>query len=137
MTTEEIIARVRSGAGDALGARLGIEVLEAAPGRVVARMPVAGNTQPYGRLHGGASAALAESVGSLAGMIHAGPGRAVVGTELNATHHRAASEGWVTATAEALHEGRTTASYAITIVDDAGRRVCTARLGCLVLEDRG
>lgn len=134
MTVHEIIDDLRGSGADALGAKLGIELLEASAGRVVARMPVVGNTQPYGLLHGGASAVLAESVGSYAAAIHAGRDRVAVGTELSATHHRGVRDGWVTATAEALHEGRTTASYGITIVDDAGRRVCTARLSCLVLD---
>ncbi|WP_447925421.1 PaaI family thioesterase [Georgenia muralis] len=133
MTVHDIIEGLRDSGGDALGTKLGIEVLEASAGRVVARMPVAGNTQPYGLLHGGASAALAETVGSLAAAIHAGTDRVAVGTELSATHHRGVRTGWVTATTEALHEGRTTASYAVTIDDDDGRRVCTARLSCLVL----
>ncbi|MFH5822759.1 PaaI family thioesterase [Georgenia sp. AZ-5] len=119
-----------------LAERLGIELVETVPGRVVARMPVAGNTQPFGLLHGGASAALAETAGSMAATIHAGPDRVPLGTELNATHHRSATAGWVTATATALHEGRRTASYEIVIVDDDGRRVCTARLTCMLLEAR-
>ncbi|WP_373314345.1 hotdog fold thioesterase [Sediminihabitans luteus] len=114
--------------------RTGTQILEASAARVVATMPVEGNTQPAGLLHGGASAALAETVGSIAAQIHAGPGRASVGTELNATHHRGVRTGTVTAVATALHRGRTTASYEIVVSDDAGRRVCTARLSCLVLD---
>jgi uncharacterized protein (TIGR00369 family) len=114
--------------------RMGIELLELAAGRTVARMPVAGNTQPYGLLHGGASAALAETVGSFAAQLHAGPGRAAVGIDLSATHHRAVREGTVTAVATALHRGGTVATYGVEIRDDAGRLVCTARLTCLVRE---
>ncbi|MDD9206439.1 hotdog fold thioesterase [Georgenia sp. 10Sc9-8] len=114
--------------------RLGVELLRAEPGHVVASMPVDGNTQPHGLLHGGATAALAETVGSIAAGLHAPEGRVPVGTELNATHHRSVREGRVTATATPLHEGRRTASYEITVVDDAGRRVCTARLSCLLVE---
>lgn len=114
--------------------RLGIELLAADPERVVARMPVAGNTQPHGLLHGGATAALAETVGSVAATIHAGPGRIAVGTELSATHHRAAREGHVTATTTPLHRGRRTATYDVAVVDDDGRRVCTARLSCMILD---
>lgn len=114
--------------------RLGVELLQAEPGRVVASMPVAGNTQPHGLLHGGATAALAETVGSIAAGLHAPEGWMPVGTELNATHHRSVREGRVTGTATPLHEGRRTASYEITVVDDAGRRVCTARLSCLLVE---
>ncbi|MEE6274601.1 hotdog fold thioesterase [Georgenia sp. MJ206] len=112
---------------------MGIEILEASPELVRARMPVAGNTQPYGLLHGGASVVLAETVGSIASALHAGEGRAAVGTEISATHHRSAREGWVTGVATPLHRGRRTATYEIVITDDAGRRVCTARLSCMLL----
>nr|WP_052425929.1 hotdog fold thioesterase [Cellulomonas carbonis] len=117
--------------------RLGIEVVEASAERVVGTMPVTGNTQPYGLLHGGASVALAETLGSFAAMVHAGPGRRAVGVEVSATHHRAATDGVVTGTATALHLGRTTASYEIAVVDSRSRRVCTARLTCLVMDERG
>ncbi|PFG38167.1 uncharacterized protein (TIGR00369 family) [Georgenia soli] len=117
--------------------RLGIELVVAEPERVVARMPVAGNTQPHGLLHGGATAALAETVGSVAATIHAGTGRTAVGTELSATHHRSAREGHVTATATPLHLGRRTATYDVAVLDDDGRRVCTARLSCMILGEPG
>ena len=132
--TNTPLAMLRTAAAGTLAERLGIEVLEAGPGRVVARMPVAGNTQPFGRLHGGASLALAETVGSFAAVIHAGPGRVPVGTEINGTHHRGAREGYVTATTSPLHEGRRTATYEVAIVDDDGRRICTARMSCMFLE---
>lgn len=115
-----------------LADRMGIEYLEASAERVVGRMPVAGNTQPYGLLHGGASAVLAETLGSTAAAIHAGPERIAVGIELNATHHRAASSGYVTGVATRLHGGRTLATYDIEITDDQGRRVCTSRLTCIL-----
>ncbi len=116
--------------------RLGIELLEVSAQGAVGTMPVAGNTQPYGLLHGGASAALAETLGSFAAALHAGPGRLAVGLEISATHHRSAREGVVTGRARALHLGSTTASYEIVVEDEAGRRVCTARLTCLLIEDR-
>jgi uncharacterized protein (TIGR00369 family) len=116
-----------------LADHMGIRFIEASAQRLVATMPVAGNTQPYGLLHGGASAALAETLGSVGAALHAGPGRRVVGTDLNATHHRAATSGYVTGTATAVHLGRTTTSYEIVITDEADRRVCTARLTCLIL----
>ncbi len=116
----------------ALAERMGIEVVEAGPGRVVLRMPVEGNTQPYGLLHGGASAVLAEQAGSVAGSLHAGPDRLIVGLDLSCTHHRGVTSGTVTAVATPLSEGRTIAAYEIRIADDAGRPVCTARLTCLM-----
>jgi 1,4-dihydroxy-2-naphthoyl-CoA hydrolase len=112
--------------------RMGIEILEARPERVVGRMPVDGNTQPIGLLHGGASCVLAEGVGSYAASMHAMPDRVAVGVDINATHHRAAREGYVTAVATPVHRGRQTATYDIVITDDQENRVCTARLTCLL-----
>ncbi|SDL12203.1 uncharacterized domain 1-containing protein [Nonomuraea maritima] len=120
---------------DTLADRMGIELLEAGPERVVGRMPVAGNTQPYGILHGGASAVLAETLGSVGAALHAGPDRIAMGIELNATHHRSASDGHVTGVATRLHGGRTLATYDIEITDEQGRRICTSRLTCM-LRDR-
>jgi 1,4-dihydroxy-2-naphthoyl-CoA hydrolase len=115
-----------------LAETMGITFTTARPGLVVATMPVEGNRQPYGLLHGGASAVLAETVGSVAAAIYAGPERIAVGLELSCTHHRAVRTGIVTGTAEPLREGRTVASYDIRVVDDAGEPVCTARLTCLI-----
>ncbi|MFV0425659.1 MAG: PaaI family thioesterase [Beutenbergiaceae bacterium] len=119
-----------------LAERLGIKFVELGPQRCVATMPVAGNTQPAGLLHGGASVVLAETVGSIAATLYAGPGRIAVGIEINASHHRSVREGMVTATADAISQGSTSASYEIVIADDAGRRVCTSRLTCRLVEPR-
>lgn len=116
--------------------RMGIAILEVGPERAVGTMPVEGNTQPYGLLHGGASAVLAETLGSLAAAAHAGEGRIAVGIELNATHHRGATSGTVTGTARALHLGSRVASYEIVVEDSESRRVCTARLTCMVMAAR-
>ncbi|WP_449063159.1 PaaI family thioesterase [Planomonospora algeriensis] len=115
---------------------MGIEILEASAERVVATMPVEGNTQPYGLLHGGASCVLAETIGSVGSALHAGPGRIAVGIEISATHHRSATSGLVTGVARRLHGGRTVATYDIEITDEQGRRVCTSRLTCM-LRDAG
>jgi uncharacterized protein (TIGR00369 family) len=112
--------------------RMGITIVEASADRVVATMPVAGNTQPAGLLHGGASCVLAETLGSLGSALHAGPGRVTVGIEISASHHRAATSGEVTGVATLLHGGKTMTTYEIVISDDRGRRVCTARLSCLL-----
>ena len=112
--------------------RLGIVIQSVSADMVVGTMPVDGNTQPYGLLHGGASAALAETVGSFGAMTHAGEGAIAVGVDLNITHHRAVRQGTVTAVATALHLGRTVATYAIAVTDDAGEVVATARLTCVV-----
>jgi uncharacterized protein (TIGR00369 family) len=115
-----------------LGERMGIRVIEAAPGKVVGTMPVEGNTQPYGLLHGGASAVLAETLGSIGAMLHGGPGKVAVGVDLNATHHRGLRDGIVTGTATPVHRGRSSATYEVVITDESGRRVCTARLTCML-----
>jgi uncharacterized protein (TIGR00369 family) len=99
-------------------------------------MPVAGNIQPYGLLHGGASCVLAETIGSLGAALHAGMDRIVVGIEISATHHRGASDGLVTGVATLAHGGRTLTTFEIVITDDAGRRVCTSRLTCLIRDRR-
>ena len=112
--------------------RMGIEMVAMTAERAVGTMPVAGNTQPYGLLHGGASAALAETVGSFAAMMHAGDDAIAVGVDLNITHHRSARTGIVTATATALHRGGTTATYSISITDDEQHVVATARLTCAI-----
>jgi 1,4-dihydroxy-2-naphthoyl-CoA hydrolase len=134
-SSQQVIAGFMAASRDTLVGRMGITVLEATAERVVGTMPVEGNTQPYGLLHGGASCVLAESLGSLGAALHAGPDRITVGIEIGATHHRGVSAGVVTAVATRLHGGRTVATYEIVISDDHDRRVCTARLTCL-LSDR-
>jgi uncharacterized protein (TIGR00369 family) len=111
---------------------MGIELVEVGAERVVATMPVEGNTQPYGLLHGGASVVLAETLGSFGSVLHAGPQRIAVGIDINATHHRAARSGVVTGTARPLHLGSTMASWQVEIVDEAGKPVCTSRITCLL-----
>ena len=130
----EQLAQLNARGRGALDEKMGIEILEASPERLVGRMPVEGNTQPFDLLHGGANVVLAESLGSIGAHLHAGLHRRVVGVDINATHHRAARSGYVTAVAEAISLGRTLASYNITITDDQGRRTCTARITCLILE---
>ena len=93
-------------------------------------LPVEGNTQPYGLLHGGASVVLAEGLGSILAVITAGPGRAAVGVEINASHHRPATSGIVTGVARPISVGRSMGCYEIVITDDQGRRTCTCRLTC-------
>lgn len=127
-----LLAFLQQAGMGALGTTMRIELLQAEPGLVVARMPVEGNTQPYGLLHGGASAVLAETIGSLVSAIHAGPDSLVVGVDLNCTHHRSAKEGFVTGTATLISAGRTIACSAISITDEQDRVVCTARLTCLI-----
>ena len=136
MTEHTTTATEKRPVGGALSGRLGITFSELGAGRAVATMPVEGNTQSHGILHGGASAALAETVASVAANLHAGEGQVAFGVELNASHHRSAAAGTVTAVATAVHLGRTLASYEVVVTDDRGRRLCTARLTCAVVEDR-
>ena len=90
---ERVLAAYNLASEGTLSGRMGIKIIEASPERIVGTMPVEGNTQPYGLLHGGASCVLAESLGSLGSALHAGPDRVTVGIEINATHHRGASGG--------------------------------------------
>ncbi|MFV2117460.1 PaaI family thioesterase [Streptomyces sp. Act-28] len=115
-----------------LGDRMGLRIVEAAPERVVGTMPVEGNTQPYGLLHGGASAVLAETLGSVGAMLHGGSRKIAVGVDLNCTHHRGVRSGLVTGVATPVHRGRSTATYEIVVTDDQDKRVCTARLTCML-----
>jgi len=114
---------------------MGIRLTEATAERTVATMPVIGNRQPLGLLHGGASALLAETVGSVAAHLSAGPGRFAVGIELSISHHRSATDGTVTAIASAVQLGKTLATYAIEVIDDEGRRISTGRLTCLLRDE--
>jgi uncharacterized protein (TIGR00369 family) len=133
---EQLIARFIAGDDEAMGAlnqKMGVQILEASAERLVATMPVEGNTQPFGLLHGGASVVLAESLGSIGSAIHAHPDRISVGVDINATHHRAARTGLVTGVATPLHLGRTMATYEVVITDEQQRRVCTCRITCALL----
>ncbi|WP_460798575.1 PaaI family thioesterase [Nocardioides pacificus] len=116
-----------------LNDKMGIELQEVSPERLVATMPVEGNTQPYGLLHGGASVVLAETLGSIGSAIHAHPDRLAVGVDINATHHRSATSGTVTAVATAIHLGRTSTAYEIVITDERGKRICTSRITCALI----
>jgi uncharacterized protein (TIGR00369 family) len=129
---DRIIAHFTNVSRDTLVGRMGVTITAASAEQVTGSMPVHGNTQPYGLLHGGASCVLAETLGSLGAALTAGPGRFAVGVEISATHHRGAASGRVTGVATRLHAGRTITSYEIVISDDQGRRVCTARLTCLL-----
>ncbi len=112
-----------------------MSIISATPDIVVGTMPVEGNTQPYGLLHGGASAALAETVGSVGAALHANTlekGAIAVGVDLSITHLAGVRTGLVTATATALRRGRTIAVYLIEIADENGATVASARLTCMI-----
>jgi uncharacterized protein (TIGR00369 family) len=132
----DYLAAIRARGTGELDSKMGIEIIEASPQRLVGTMPVVGNRQPMGLLHGGANVVLAESLGSVGSLIHAGPGRKVVGIDINATHHRSATEGIVTGVATAITLGKTLCVWDIVITNEAGERTCTARITCLILAKR-
>ncbi|MEZ7996182.1 MAG: PaaI family thioesterase [Aquiluna sp.] len=117
----------RRGLGD-LADRMGIELKELSAEKAVATMPVSGNTQPLGVLHGGAHAVLGESLGSFAANVHAHPWGYAVGIEINATHHSSATEGVVTGTCTAVKLGRSLTSHEIKVTDEAGKLLSTIRI---------
>jgi 1,4-dihydroxy-2-naphthoyl-CoA hydrolase len=119
-----------------LDSKMGIKIIEATPQRLVGTMPVEGNRQPAGLLHGGANVILAESLGSVGTQLHAGLDRRIVGVDINATHHKSATEGVVTGVATAISLGKTMCSYEIVITNEKGERTCTARITCLILAKR-
>jgi uncharacterized protein (TIGR00369 family) len=117
---------------------IGIEITELSKDRVVATMPVDDRTkQPFGLLHGGASAALAETVASIGAYLNCDPEKqAAVGIELNANHLRGKTEGIVTATATPIHRGRSTHVWEIRIVDEKDRLVCVSRCTLAIVNRR-
>lgn len=124
----ELVARLGDSGGGQLARKMGIEFLELSAEHSVARMPVEGNRQVVGLLHGGAHVVLGESLGSISSAIHAGPGRMAVGIEINATHSRSITEGWVMGTCTALVLGRTLCTHEIVMTDEEGRRLSTVRM---------
>lgn len=132
---DEFIAAMPEGMG-ALNAKMGIEITEITAERIVATMPVEGNTQPYGLLHGGASVVLAETLGSIGSAIAAAPDRIAVGVDISATHHRSATSGTVTGVATPAHLGRSMATWEVVISDERGKRVCTSRITCALVPAR-
>lgn len=124
----ELVARLVTSGGGELAKKMAIEFVELSAEHSVATMPVEGNTQVVGLLHGGAHVVLAESLGSVSSAIHAGPGRIAVGIEINASHSRSVSSGTVTATCTALSLGRTLATHEIVVRDAAGNRLSTIRM---------
>jgi 1,4-dihydroxy-2-naphthoyl-CoA hydrolase len=121
------------GISSPLDDKLGVQITDWNPERMVATMPVAGNEQPFGLLHGGATCTLAETIGSMAAAVGAGPERQVVGIELNVSYLRAATSGQVTAVCTPVRRGRTLSTFLIQISDDHGRPTATARLTCMSL----
>lgn len=124
----ELYQRIVEKGGGELPMKMGIDFVELSASHSVARMPVEGNRQVVGLLHGGAHVVLGESLGSISSAIHAGPGRYAVGIEINASHTRSITSGWVTATCDALSLGRTLATHEIVVRDEQDRRLSTIRM---------
>jgi uncharacterized protein (TIGR00369 family) len=121
----------RRGVGD-LAEKLGIELLELSAERAVATMPVAGNTQPLGLLHGGAYLVLGETLGSMAANVWAGPESYAVGIEISASHSKSATTGKVTGVATAITLGKTLTVHEITVTNEKGERCSTVRITNLI-----
>jgi uncharacterized protein (TIGR00369 family) len=137
MTEPDYLAIIKERGSGALDKKMGIEITEASLTRLVATMPIEGNTQPMGILHGGANVVLAESLGSVGTQLNAGANRKIVGIDINATHHKSAATGFVTGVATAVSIGKTLCSWDIVITNENGQRTCTARITCMILADRG
>ena len=136
MTEPDYLSIIRERGSGALDKKMGIEITEASLTRLVGTMPVEGNTQPMGILHGGASVVLAESLGSVGTQLNAGENRRIVGIDINATHHKATASGSVTGVATAVSIGKTLCCWDIIITNEDGQRTCTARITCMILAER-
>ena len=136
MTEPDYLSIIQQRGSGALDKKMGIVITEASLTRLVATMPVEGNTQPMGILHGGANVVLAESLGSVGTQLNAGENRRIVGIDINATHHKATSTGVVTGVATAVSIGKTLCCWDIVITNEDGQRTCTARITCMILADR-
>lgn len=117
-----------------LAERMGIEFLELSAERSVARMPVEGNTQPIGLVHGGAYVVLGESLGSMSANLHAGEGKVAVGIEINASHTASATSGYVTGVCTAIHLGRTLTVHEIVVTNDDGLRCSSIRITNMIID---
>lgn len=119
------------GLSSELHERMGIRITHLAAERVVGTMPVEGNRQPMGLLHGGASAVLVEGLASMGAVAHArASGKSAVGVDLNITHIRSARDGVVTGVATPVHLGGRVAVYEVEISDGEGRRIALGRITC-------
>jgi 1,4-dihydroxy-2-naphthoyl-CoA hydrolase len=128
-----LVWAARRGMG-ALAEKMGMHFVEFSLERCVATLPVEGNTQPVGLMHGGAYVVLAESLGSMAANLHAGAGRLAVGVDINATHTRSATSGTVTGVCTPIHLGRSMTVHEIVVSDDQGRRLSTIRITNMIKE---
>lgn len=131
LSEEAKLLAAKRGIGD-LAEKMGIELLELSAERAVATMPVAGNTQPRGLLHGGAYLVLGETLGSFAANVWAGPDRYAVGIEISASHSKSATTGVVTGVATAISLGKTLTVHEIVVTNEKGERCSTVRITNLI-----
>jgi len=117
-----------------LSEKMGIQCHKLSAEHSIATMPVEGNTQSFGVVHGGAYVVLGEGLGSISANIHAGTDRNAVGIEINATHTGSATKGFVTGECRAIHLGRTLTTHEIVVTDEVGRRLSTIRITNLIKE---
>ena len=120
----------------ALADRMGIEMIEFTAEHAIATMPVEGNTQPIGLIHGGAYVVLGETLGSMHANLLVGPTKFAVGLDINATHTASVTEGVVTGVCTPIHVGGSVTVHEIVITDDRGRRNSTIRITNMVRERR-
>jgi 1,4-dihydroxy-2-naphthoyl-CoA hydrolase len=131
LSPEAKILASKRGVGD-LADKMGIELLELSAERAVATMPVTGNTQPRGLLHGGAYLVLGETLGSMAANVWAGPDNYAVGIEISASHSKSATSGVVTGVATAITLGKTLTVHEIVVTNEKGERCSTVRITNLI-----
>lgn len=132
VSAEQVLASMQRMSLGALADKMGIQLIELSAERAVATMPVEGNTQPIGLVHGGAYVVLGESLGSTAANVHAHPNGYAVGIEINATHHKSATKGLVTGTCTAIKLGKTLTSHEIKVTDESGDLLSTIRITNLI-----
>ncbi|WP_339094391.1 PaaI family thioesterase [Deinococcus sp. VB142] len=138
LSPEQLAAQMNgpegAGLSGTLGARLGIRYVSVGREKIVATMPVEGNRQPAGRLHGGATLALAEELASVGSWLNLDPQRQVaVGVDLSGTHVRGLTEGFVTGEARLSYRGRSLMVWEIEMKDERGRTTSLCRCTCNVI----
>lgn len=131
LSPEAKFLTTKRGVGD-LADKMGIKLLELSAERAVATMPVAGNTQPRGLLHGGAYLVLGETLGSMAANVWAGPDNYAVGIEISASHSKSATAGVVRGVATAVTLGKTLTVHEIVVTNEKGERCSTVRITNLI-----
>jgi uncharacterized protein (TIGR00369 family) len=131
LSNEAKLLSATRGVGD-LAEKMGIKLVELSSERAVATMPVEGNTQPRGLLHGGAYLVLGETLGSMAANVWAGPDGFAVGIEISASHSKSATTGVVTGVATAISLGKTLTVHEIVVTNEKGERCSTVRITNLV-----